>query len=380
VRDWTVPVGHPPTCCTVHGICVYALKNKFFDLDGPGNDALFVILNDSKTTPYDMTTAEILATTGTTKTWKMQQLFGLGLSRREVATLMNVGYGFAQNVYAAWVAGRATTALATPTRTATAAALAPYQVARFERSFGVEIEAYGVTRAALLAELRAQGLEAQDETYNHSTRPHWKIVSDGSVEGSNGFELVSPVLRGYEGLEDLARACRALNNCGAQVNNSCGLHVHLGAQDLTVEQMRQLFRNYLVLETSIDKLVPAGRRGSANFYCKSLQRARTMAAAEQQILAATTAEQLSTAANGGCRYHKVNFQSYRRQGTIEFRQHSGTTNFEKISFWVKFLANLVDYSKARLVTPNLPVAEFATFNQRDIATYYTRRATALQNR
>ncbi|WP_345117732.1 amidoligase family protein [Hymenobacter algoricola] len=327
-----------------------------------------------------MTTAQILATTGTTKTWKMQQLFGLGLSRREVATLMNVGYGFAQNVYAAWVEARATRALVTPAPAATAAALAPYTVAAFTRSFGVEIEAYGVTRETLLAELRAQGLEAHGEGYNHSTRSHWKIVSDASVSGAHAFELVSPVLRGYEGLEDLARACRALKNTGAQVNDSCGLHVHLGAQDLTVENMRQLFRNYLVLETSIDKLVPASRRGSANTYCKSLQRARTMAAAEQQILAATTAEQLSAAANGGCRYHKVNFQSYRRQGTIEFRQHSGTMNFEKISFWVKFLANLVDYSKTRLVTPHLPVAEFTTFNQRDIATFYMRRATALQNR
>ena len=327
-----------------------------------------------------MTAAQILATTGTTKTWKMQQLFGLGLSRREVATMMNVGYGFAQNVYAAWVAARATTALATPTRTATVVALAPYQTARFDRTFGVEIEAYGCTREALVNELRAQGLEAHSDGYNHTTRPYWKIVSDGSVTGPNAFELVSPVLRGYEGLEDLARACRALNACGAQVNNSCGLHVHLGAQDLTVENMKNLVRNYLVLETSIDSVMPANRRGSANTYCRSLQRSRTLVEAERQLLAATTVPELSTAANGGCRYHKVNLQSFQRQGTLEFRQHSGTTNYEKISFWVKFLANLVDYSKARLIAPNLPVAEFTTFNQRDIATFYTRRRTALQNR
>ncbi|QIX60865.1 amidoligase enzyme [Hymenobacter sp. BT18] len=327
-----------------------------------------------------MTAAQIIASTGTTKTWKMQQLFGLGLSRREVATMMGVGYGFAQNVYAAWVAAGATRALATPTRTATVAALAPFTPGAFTRTFGVEIEAYGVTREALLAELRAQGLEAYGEGYNHTTRNYWKIVSDASVSGAHAFELVSPVLRGYEGLEDLARACRALNHCGAQVNASCGLHVHLGAQDLNIEAMRQLVRNYLVLESSIDRVMPSNRRGSANRYCRSLQRSRTMLEAERQILAATTTQELSVAANGNDRYHKVNLQSFTRQGTIEFRQHSGTTNFEKISFWVKFLANLVDYSKARLVTPNLPVAEFTTFNQRDIATYFTRRATALQTR
>ena len=337
-----------------------------------------------------MTTAQILATTGTTKTWKMQQLFGLGLSRREVATLMNVGYGFAQNVYAAWVATRAAAGLATPALSRRAAniaaaiaahnapALATFQPARFTRTFGVEIEAYGVPRATLLAELRAQGLEAETEGYNHATRPHWKIVSDGSVSGADAFELVSPVLQGCDGLEDLARACRALRNCGARVNRSCGLHVHFGARDLSIEHLRQIFRNYLVLEPTIDRLMPASRRGSNNTYCQSLQRGRPLAEAERQILAATTAQELSAAANAGNRYHKVNMQSFFRHGTVEFRQHSASTDFEKISFWVKLLNNLIDYSAQRLVTPALPVAEFATFNQRDIATYYTRRAAALQ--
>ena len=320
-----------------------------------------------------MTAAQILAATGRTKTWKMQQLFALGLSRREVATMMNVGYGFAQNVYAAWVTGATTTprALVLPT---------PFTPGSLTRTFGVEIEAFGVTRAALLAELRAQGLEAQDESYNHATRPYWKIVSDGSVSGANGFELVSPVLRGLEGLADLERACRALRICGAQVNNSCGLHVHFGARELGIEHLRQVVRNYLVLETTIDQLMPATRRANNNTYCQGLLRGRTLAEAERQVLAATTAEQLGEAANGGSRYHKVNMQSFFRQGTIEFRQHSGTTDFEKISFWVKLLHNLIDYSATRLVTPALPVANFTTFNQRDIATSYQRRQTALINR
>jgi hypothetical protein len=327
-----------------------------------------------------MTAAQILASTGTTKTWKMQQLFALGLTRREVATMLNVGYGFAQNVYAAWIATTATRALATPTRTATVAALAPFAPGAFTRTFGVEIEAYGVPRATLLAELRAQGLEAHGEDYNHATRPHWKIVSDGSVSGEHAFELVSPVLRGYEGLADLERACRALRICGAQVNNSCDLHVHFGASDLRIEHLRQVVRNYLVLEPTIDQLMPSARRGNNNIYCQGLLRGRTQAEAERQLLAATSAEQLSQAANGGDRYHKVNLQSFFRHGTVEFRQHSGSTDYEKISFWVKFLHNLIDYSGQHLVAPALPVEQLTTFNPRDIATYYQRRRTALATR
>ncbi|MGI4871453.1 MAG: amidoligase family protein [Janthinobacterium lividum] len=325
-----------------------------------------------------MTAAQILATVGTTKTWKMQQLFALGLSRREVAGLLGVGYGFAQNVYAAWLAaGRSTTAPAAPRALVTPVAFTP---GALTRTFGVEIEAFGVTRAALLAELRAQGLQAQDAGYTHDATPHWKVVSDGSITGPNAFELVSPILRGYEGLEDLARACRALKICGAQVNNSCGLHVHFGARDLRIEHLRQVVRNYLVLEPTIDQLMPSARRGNANTYCLGLLRGRTQAEAERQLLAATTADELTTAANGNSRYFKVNMQSFRRHGTVEFRQHSGSTDYEKISFWVKFLHNLIDYSAQHLATPALPVEQLATFNQRDIATYYQRRRTVLATR
>lgn len=326
--------------------------------------------------PTSMTTAQILATTCRTKTWKMQQLFALGHTRLQVAALLNVGYGFAQNVYAAWAAAPATPAqraLVTPTPAAVVAALAPFAAGGFTRSFGVEIEAYNVSRATLLAELRAQGLEAESEGYTHRTTPHWKIVSDGSVQGNNAFELVSPVLRGLEGLADLERACRALRICGAKVNRSCGLHVHFGMRDATIAHARQVVRNYATLEGTIDQLVAPSRRGSANTYCKSLLRGRTLAATEAALLATTTMQELATAANANCRYHKVNVQSFFRHGTLEFRQHHASTEFEKISMWVKFLHNLIDYSTQRLVTS----PDLATFNSRDIATYYQRRRTAL---
>jgi hypothetical protein len=327
-----------------------------------------------------MTAAQILASTGTSKTWKMQQLFQLGHTRTQVATLMGVGYGFAQNVYAAWVAaGRTATTAATPRALVTPV---PFSPAALTRSFGVEIEAYGVTRAALLAELRAQGLEAQDEAYNHTTRPHWKIVNDGSVNGANGFELVSPVLRGLEGLADLERACRALRRCGAKVNKTCGLHVHFGMRESPISHLRQVVRNYLVLETTLDQLMPPSRRN--NGYCKSLRRSRSLEAAERAILAANTAQELAVAANGGHgqdhRYHKVNVQSFFRHGTLEFRQHSASLEFEKISFWVKLLHNLIDYSAQHLVAPALPTAQFTTFTQRDTATFYQRRQAALATR
>ena len=39
--------------------------------------------------------------------------------------------------------------------------------------------------------------------------------------------------------------------------------------------------------------------------------------------------------------------------TIEFRQHQGSTNFTKISHWVKFLGKLVEWSRSNRLTERI---------------------------
>jgi hypothetical protein len=88
----------------------------------------------------------IINNDGLNKTEKMKALFELGRTRREVADwVANGNYGFAQNVYKAWQAGRSST---TPTRLPlTPAAFAP---TAFDRRFGVEIEGFGVSKIGLV--------------------------------------------------------------------------------------------------------------------------------------------------------------------------------------------------------------------------------------
>ena len=64
----------------------------------------------------------------------------------------------------------------------------------FNRKFGIEIEAYNCSRERLARELREAGIEVTVESYNHTTRPHWKLVTDSSINGNDTFELVSPIL------------------------------------------------------------------------------------------------------------------------------------------------------------------------------------------
>ena len=66
--------------------------------------------------------------------------------------------------------------------------------------------------------------------------------------------------------------------------------------------------------------MPASRRD--NRYCRGLGHV-----SDEMIRSARTVDELK--GRIGDRYHKVNLEAYSRHKTVEFRQHSGTTNFTK---------------------------------------------------
>ena len=213
------------------------------------------------------------------------------------------------------------------------------------RSFGIELEIANITRETALTALRAYGISVQNESYNHTNRPHWKLVHDASVRG--GFEVVSPVLHGEQGLEEARAVADVLSDAGARVNRSCGFHVHFDASDLSVDDVKTIMRRYADHETEIDALMPPSRRGAGNSYCNTLTRLpfdRLMRASSIQDMARIM----------GSRYYKVNLQAFQRHGTIEFRQHSGTANSAKIANWVRFLAEFIDACKTANQSPAAP--------------------------
>ncbi|WP_028897832.1 amidoligase family protein [Prevotella sp. HUN102] len=268
-----------------------------------------------------------------TKTSKIQKLLALGLTRRQVADLAAGGnYGFVQNVYKRMMQGLTTTAAQA------AATVIPQLDYTFNRNFGVEIEAYNCTRIHLASELSAAGINVQVEGYNHTDHTdHWKIVTDGSLSGNNTFELVSPILHGEQGLEELEKVCWVLDLCNVKVNDSCGLHVHMDAAEFDLQTWKNLILAYKRLEGVIDHFMPRSRRN--NTYCKGLT-----SITEAAINRAANIGNLRAAFHNN-RYHKVNLEAYARHRTVEFRQHGGTTNFTKMSAWIHFLAKMITFAK-----------------------------------
>ncbi len=301
-----------------------------------------------------------------TKTYKIQQLINLGLTRTEITQIIAehyqtaANYGFVQNVYAKMQSQN--------TLQNNLPQALSFMPSTFNKRFGVEIESYGIKRENLERALQRAGIAVESQSYNHNTISKWKIISDSSITGENSFELVSPVLQGEAGLAELKKVSEVLTRLGAKINKTCGLHIHFEAIDFNLKQWQNIFINYAKLETTIDEFMPESRRANNAYYCRSIIKYKTA------IANATSITNFTSIIND--RYHKINPHSFGRHQTIEFRQHSGTVEFEKISNWILFLHNLIDFSKENSVN-NANFETIKTFNNTEIIQFYQNRINDL---
>jgi hypothetical protein len=231
------------------------------------------------------------------------------------------------------------------------------------RTYGVEIEFTKLNQQQMqkvARDLTAAGLPCEYEGYNHhDSETAWKIVYDGSVRnpsGGRGWELVSPILKGIEGLEQIKLACKILAKNNADVNKTCGLHVHHGAKHWTPKEFVNLHRLYARMEPTIDSSLPKSRRASKNFFCRSVR--EEILHNVERFEGLKTMDELRqwTIDNRGemdRRYGKINMESWWRHDTVEFRQHSGTIEADKIINWIVFTQLLVQKAEGRKVKMQL---------------------------
>jgi len=71
----------------------------------------------------------------------------------------------------------------------------------------------------------------------------WNCQRDGSVNPDPGYfsaEVVSPILKGEDGLIELTYVADTLAQIGCITNSTCGLHVHVGTDRFTQQQYERL--------------------------------------------------------------------------------------------------------------------------------------------
>lgn len=199
--------------------------------------------------------------------------------------------------------------------------------------FGVEIETHeGVIEASEMDNL------------------YLKSVTDGSICGA---EYVTAILSGDKGVDALRDICKALSE-SCTVTNSCGLHVHIGLNSENPLMSRlaglRMLNVALKIEDDIFSILPKSRRG--NKFCKDIPKhlafkeeddiARLVFGSDSRTFASHS-ENTSQERYTSNRYYWINLVNMFSKGrrTIEFRCHSGSTNFQKIYNWIKICMAIV---------------------------------------
>lgn len=229
--------------------------------------------------------------------------------------------------------------------------LAPSVVTgREEKTVGIELEFFGVNYRSVVAGLKRAGINVEWETYTHRVTNGWKLVYDASVTStgtglSRGLELVSPPLTTEAMRSQLKVICEVLNQMGAKVDKTCGVHVHHDVNDYTFKDFKNLFVAYDKHSQHIDEIMPITRRRGFQTERSGISKYCLPISADK-LAEVQNAESIQDVTRIMCqRYRVLNFTSFVKYGTIEFRQHAGSTDFDKLMNWVMITQKIVATAK-----------------------------------
>lgn len=161
----------------------------------------------------------------------------------------------------------------------------------------------------------------------------WMAESDASIWTSNysrrGCEFVSPILCGEEGIKHVLEFVGWLVSIGAQVNTSCGLHVHVGTGSFgfaTTEELTAFISRIarIASRRSLALYAQTGTLSRENgHYCA--KPGQEYKSAVRKIAKAKTVSEVAVN-----RYQLLNLCNVPTKGTVEFRCFAGTLNANKI--------------------------------------------------
>ncbi len=160
----------------------------------------------------------------------------------------------------------------------------------------------------------------------------WKAERDGSVRATGGHacEIVSPVLSGPEGLAQVAEVVAVLKARGHRVNESCGVHVHIGwKRDWPAETLARLINIVAYCERGLYAITGTKSR-ERGIYCGGVRKYGNGKDAKPAL--------------DRNRFHALNLTNLAngRRETVEFRIFSGSLNATKVVGWIQVCLGLAE--------------------------------------
>ena len=150
-------------------------------------------------------------------------------------------------------------------------------------------------------------------------------------------ELISPVFDTGKSFHDVEETLDALQEyVDYDVNNSCGLHVHVGIRELSLDQLKSVVCAFLDTQEHLKLLTAPRRRDEYRQYAKDLT------VSKASVSACQTRSQLAYLAGG--RYTKLNLEPIAEgKQTVEWRMHEATTDNARLTHWARFCVGFVSY-------------------------------------
>lgn len=171
---------------------------------------------------------------------------------------------------------------------------------------GIEIECFS----------ELQEKEVITLALEHGLEKQLDISDDGSIEADFGRDYELRILtRETELDETMKKLGTFLKAGGFDVNDSCGLHVHL---DMRQRDVNKSYNRLRMFQDMLFGMVDKERR-SNNEYCE-----------------------YTTDYNDHGRYVAINRESYESHKTIEIRLHQGSVNVKQIKNWINLLLKILN--------------------------------------
>jgi hypothetical protein len=169
-------------------------------------------------------------------------------------------------------------------------------------------------------------LEGYDADFNEANLHYWDVTGDGSLR-NNGVEFVfKHPTSGQDIISAIDELQAHLLVVGCQTSHRCSVHVHVDMSEETREVVEKFYLLCMLLEPSLYAMGNKARYD--NIYCPGLTHAT------QQITDAATLflsdDFVLQRVGEWCKYSGINLACLNRFGTVEVRNHAGTTDISQV--------------------------------------------------
>jgi hypothetical protein len=243
------------------------------------------------------------------------------------------------------------------------------------RAFGVELELgnkLSLQQLKVLVESVCGGHQvyvtnAYGQDYNNN---YWHLKLDrscGDVEGGYGCEIAS--FKATEGIKDVLtmfNMVQKVQEGGANINERCGIHVHVEVKDYSWKQMATMMANWIKMEPMISHMIPQNR--ADNKYCKFYRHAswvrRYMTPQpdfSHETLWSLVRPYDFTTTDRRKSINLCNFCAESGRKTIEFRFPEASLDALDMKNWIRLFVHLLEHGRKNEFPADLSMFDFIGF-------------------